>query len=683
VERGADPLTGRVLDGRYRIGARIARGGMATVYEAHDLRLNRGCAVKVMHTDLGDDHDFGARFVREAHAAARLSHPNVVSVSDQGDDDGMLFLVMEHVPGCTLRDVIREDAPMPPSRALALLEPVLMALTEAHRSGLIHRDVKPENVLIADDGRVKVADFGLARAFDANSQHTATGGVLIGTVSYLAPELIVNGKADPRSDVYAAGVLLYEMLTGRKPHEGDGAIQIAFKHVNEDVPPPSEATEQPIPPYLDALVLRATAREREHRQPDAKVFLQQLRRVRAAIDAGDVDDVELTSDLLPRVVVSPESIDYTDETPDQQPEQPEEHDESDREHTTVIDRVSSSGPPTLVAGAAAVPPAPASGPAPPPGRPRPSRPAAGAHPAPPRTKQAGRSRKGPLLLVLAVVLTALAAYGGWWLGVGRYTSTPGVINLSVTAATDRAEEAGLDVEVAGRTFSETVTAGSIISTDPTAGSRIREGGTMEVIVSKGPERYSVPKLRGKPFTEVESLLAAENLTLGETREAWDEQIEAGNVVGASPVAGTELRRDSTVDVTVSKGPKPIKVPDFTDRSAERAEQTLTDLGFVVEVTEENSDDVPEGRVISQSPSDGRGFRGDTVTIVASKGPVLVEVPDLRTKSVAEATADLADVGLRINVVRTEFYIALDRIVRQDPSAGGTVPRGGTVTVYIV
>ena len=279
MERGADPMTGRVLEGRYRVGAKIARGGMATVYEAHDLRLNRGCAVKIMHSDLGDDADFRRRFVREAHAAARLSHPNVVSVSDQGDDDGALFLVMEHVEGRTLREVMREEAPMPPERALALLEPVLAALAEAHAAGLVHRDVKPENVLIADDGRIKVADFGLARAFDASVSQTATRGVLIGTVSYLAPELIVDGSADPRVDVYAAGVLLFEMLTGRKPHEGEGAIQIAFKHVNEDIAAPSTCTSQPLPSYVDALVTRATSREREHRQADAKVFLQQARRV--------------------------------------------------------------------------------------------------------------------------------------------------------------------------------------------------------------------------------------------------------------------------------------------------------------------------------------------------------------------------------------------------------------------
>ena len=308
----ADPMIGRVLDGRYRVGPRIARGGMATVYEATDLRLDRLCALKVMHAGLGDDEEFAARFVREARSAARLSHPHVVAVFDQGDDDGTLFLAMEYIPGHTLRDLIRKEAPLTPARALGLIDPILSALAAAHQAGLIHRDVKPENVLLADDGRVKVADFGLARAVSAETQHTATGGVLIGTVSYLSPELVVDGRADVRSDVYAAGVVLYEMLTGRKPHEGESPIQVAYKHVHEDVPPPSRVVPG-IPPYVDALVARATARDRFLRPADARVMLHQVRRVRDALDHGVLDDPDLTSDLSPTVPVrrlGDDDIDY-------------------------------------------------------------------------------------------------------------------------------------------------------------------------------------------------------------------------------------------------------------------------------------------------------------------------------------------------------------------------------------
>jgi len=258
-----DRLVGRVLDGRYRVGARVAKGGMATVYEALDMRLDRVVALKVMHLGLGDDAEFGRRFVAEARAAAKLSHPNVVAVFDQGDDNGTLFLAMEYVPGRTLRDVIRQQAPLPPGRALDLLVPVLSALSAAHDAGIVHRDIKPENVLISDDGTVKVADFGLARAVTTTGQ-TATQGLLMGTVSYLAPELVTDGSADARSDVYSAGILLYELLTGSKPHTGDTPIQVAYAHVHADVPPPS-SLEPSIPPYVDALVQRATARDREFR----------------------------------------------------------------------------------------------------------------------------------------------------------------------------------------------------------------------------------------------------------------------------------------------------------------------------------------------------------------------------------------------------------------------------------
>ncbi len=302
----ADPLVGRLLEGRYRLHRRIARGGMAGVYEAVDTRLDRTVAIKVMHAGMGDDDAFAARFVREARAAAQLSHPHVVSVYDQGDDDGTLYLAMEYVPGHTLRDVIRSEAPLSPARALALVEPVLAALATAHRAGLVHRDIKPENVLIGDrspGSRIKVADFGLAKAVSADTQHTATG-VLIGTVSYLAPELVVQGQADPRADVYATGVVLYELLTGHKPHEGESPIQVAYKHVHEDVPAPS-ARVPSIPTYVDALVARATARDRGQRPADASVLLHQVHRVAQALRDGVTEDPELESTCARCAVVAP------------------------------------------------------------------------------------------------------------------------------------------------------------------------------------------------------------------------------------------------------------------------------------------------------------------------------------------------------------------------------------------
>jgi eukaryotic-like serine/threonine-protein kinase len=666
---GPDPLIGRVLDGRYRVGPRIARGGMATVYEATDLRLDRVCALKVMHTGLGDDDDFAGRFVREARHAAKLSHPNVVGVFDQGDDHGTLFLAMEYIPGHTLRDLIRKEAPMAPRKALALMEPVLSALAAAHQSGMIHRDVKPENVLLADDGRIKVADFGLARAVSAETQHTATGGILIGTVSYLSPELVVDGKADARSDVYAAGVIIYEMLTGRKPHEGESPIQVAYKHVHEDVPPPS-AVVPGIPAYVDALVARATARDRSLRPADARVLLHQVRRVRGALDHGILDDPELTEDLTPaQHVEDTDSIDYVrEDAPTIVPTaaaatvmasrswEDDEHD--DHEGTTVI----SEG---------AMLPAT-----------RPSRPGADESDGDdePRPR---RSRRGPLLLTLVLLLATIAGLAGWYYGMGRYTTTPGVINLGVEQAREKVAAAGLAFEVGEREFSETVTAGSVISTDPAPGTNILKDGTVVATVSRGPERYEVPVLRGMTLEEAESVLEENNLVVGGVTERYHERVAEGVVLRSDPSQGTELKRDAAVALVVSLGPEPIDVPDFTGRSAERAEQVLTERGFEVEITRENDDEVAEGDVISQDPRSGTLFRGDTVRLVVSEGPVMVEVPQVRGVGVDEATQRLEEAGFEVRTERSDVYVGLEFVVQSDPSQGSMAPQGSTVTLFLV
>jgi eukaryotic-like serine/threonine-protein kinase len=665
----ADPLIGRVLDGRYRVGPRIARGGMATVYEATDLRLDRLCALKVMHAGLGDDDEFAARFVREARSAARLSHPNVVQVFDQGADDGTLFLAMEHIPGRTLRDLIRAEAPMPATKALAIVDPVLSALAAAHQAGLIHRDVKPENVLLADDGRVKVADFGLARAVSAETQHTATGGVLIGTVSYLSPELVVDGRADARSDVYAAGVVLYEMLTGRKPHEGESPIQVAYKHVHEDVPPPS-ALVAGLPPYVDALVARATARDRHLRPADARVLLHQVRRVRAALDHGVLDDPELTSDLTPTVPVqrlAGDDIDYVRDEPD---------------HVQTIlspAQVARAGRPSDGPGSPdtddtsvihARPPASGT---PPPGRP--DRSGAGDGPR--------RSRRGPVLLVLVLLLAVAAAVGGWWLGDGRYVTTPGVVSLSASEAEAKVEAAGLSFDVGGRAYSETVPVGSVVSTDPAGGENVTRNGTVTAVLSRGPERHPVPTLRGMTLDEAQSAISDADLAFGDASSAYDERVARGVVLRSDPAPGTSLRKEGVVDVVVSRGPQPVKVPDFTGKDAEQATDALRRLRFEVSTTSENSDSVDKGDVIEQSPDRGRLFKGDEVALVVSKGPVLVTVPEVTRMSTGEATSTLEAAGFSVRTAKVQYYIGVGIVVKQAPGADSRAPRGSTVTIYLV
>ena len=659
-----DHLTGRVLEGRYRIGGRIARGGMASVYEAMDMRLDRIVAVKVMHPGLGDDDEFAARFVSEARSAARLSHPNVVSVYDQGNDDGTVFLAMELIAGHTLRDTIGQEAPVSPARAFALLEPVVSALASAHRAGLVHRDVKPENVLIARDGRIKVADFGLAKAVSSNTAHTATG-VLIGTVSYIAPELVVEGRSDARADVYAVGVILYELLTGSKPHQGETPIQVAYKHVHEDVPPPSRAVPG-IPEYVDALVARATARDREQRPADAGVLLHHLRRVSNAVGAGVREDPELVEDLALRPMRS-NTAEVLRQTvvaaaPSRTTAEPWDHSEMAallapaprRDATSTLDR-----PPMS-----------------PPVQKRPSAP-------PPRPPRPRRPRRGLILLVLALLVAAAVGTGAWWFGWARYTSTPGVIGLSQQQAEQRLEDEGLVVKLGEAVYSNTVDKGRVISTDPDPGGRILDGGEVTVVVSLGKELYKLPKLTGITEDEAQDRIDAANMTFGTSDREFSELVPEGMVIASDPKGGSTLRPGTIVDLVVSRGRRPIPVGDWVGKSADQAERVLRKRGLDVQTDSAYSDTVGEDLVISQDPPTGKLFRGDVVTLVISLGPELIEVPSVQAVGVEDATRQLEELGFQVVTEEAAGYLGLGYVFQSDPEGGSMVPRGSTITLYLI
>jgi serine/threonine-protein kinase len=660
-----DHLSGRVLDNRYLIGSRIARGGMATVYEATDLRLDRTVAVKVMHPGLGDDDEFAARFVAEARSAAKLSHPNVVAVFDQGNDDGTVFLAMELIPGHTLRDTISKEAPLASARALALMEPVVSALAAAHRAGLVHRDVKPENVLIADDGRVKVADFGLAKAVSATTQHTATG-VLIGTVSYVAPELVVEGRSDARADVYAVGVILYELLTGKKPHEGETPIQVAYKHVHEDVPPPSRLAPA-VPDYVDALVARATARDREQRPADAGVLLHHLRRVKQAIAAGVRSDRELVDDLMPRRTMDTAEV-LTRRGPA-------------REDTTQVAWEDSEldallGPPHEATTTMERPRVQTTVPE----RPRPVPP-----PTPPSrpAKRSRRRRRGPILLIVALLIAAAVGGGAWYFGYARYTTTPAVLKLTEADATQRLESAGLDVKVGEPRYSDTIDKGLVVSTDPTAGERVLKGTDVTISVSLGRAVGQLPKLTGITVDEAQDRILAANMAFGKATQKYSETVPEGIVIASDPKAGATLRFGTVVDLVASKGRRPIPVGSWVGKSADDAQHELGKHGLKVDVSQDYSDKVPAGVVISQVPKDGTLFKGDTVTLLVSLGPELLEVPNVVAHGVDDAQKELKEAGFKVDVQEAPGYIGLGYVFSMDPQAGTQLPKGSTVTIYLV
>lgn len=670
-----DPLVGRLLDGRYQITQRLARGGMATVYQAVDTRLTRTVAVKVMHVGLGDDVEFARKFDREARAAARLSHPNVVSVFDQGQDtlDGGVsrpYIVMEYVDGQTLRDVIVREAPLPPLRALEMIEPVLAALASAHDAELVHRDVKPENVLISARGQIKVADFGLAKAISSQTQ-TATQGLLIGTVSYLPPELVVSGRSDARSDVYSAGVVLFELLTGKKPHTGETPIQVAYAHVHTDVPAPSSLpTAGYIPAYLDALVARATAREPDARPHDARVLLSHVRRVRAALRQGVRVDPELTQVLAPLLApLPPAAPDRADFEPTQlvPPAGPGPTYSPPAQPTHYSGR-SPYSPPTVVD---APPPAPRS---------------AGAHAdrvSSQRERQARKRRRGWLAFLLVLLLTTAAALTGWYLTEGRFTTAPALSRLSQAEAEQVATKSDLQIHFASD-YSETVAKGLVISTDPSAGAKVLMGGRLDAVVSKGPERFAMPTVVGLSQAAATEALTKANLALGQLTTGFSNTVAKGLVLKASKAPGVSLKRNAAVDLTVSAGPKPIKVKNYTGKSADDAVAALRKVGFLVTETTAISEDVAKDLVVSQDPASGSRVRGETITVVRSLGPPLVTVPNVQSMGVRAAQQVMSDAGFKTRVKAVAVnYIGVGYVVYSRPGSRAEAPKGSTITLYVV
>ncbi|WP_262701435.1 MULTISPECIES: Stk1 family PASTA domain-containing Ser/Thr kinase [Streptomyces] len=633
-----DPLVGQELDGRYRIEARIAVGGMATVYRAVDTRLDRVLALKVMHQSLASDAAFVERFIREAKSVARLAHANVVAVYDQGTDGSHVYLAMEYVSGCTLRDVLRGRGALRPRAALDILEPVLAALGAAHRAGFVHRDMKPENVLIGDDGRVKVADFGLVRAVDTNT--SASTGSVLGTVSYLAPEQIEHGTADTRADVYACGVVLYEMLTGTKPHGGSTPAQVLYQHLNEDVPPPS-ALAPGVAPELDALVASATARAVDARPADAVALLSTARAVRAA----------LTDDQLDAV-----------------PPQAKEDDSAGSENRTAV-------------------------------IPRPAAAVDGQDqlnhtsrlelsPEPPRQEghrgggRGGRGRlprRGIVTIAAAVLLAIALGVGVWYISVGQFTEVPPVLRKTQAEAEKKLRGAGLDVKVVNE-FSDVVPKGKVIGSKPGPGERVRDTGTVTIRVSQGRPRAEVPNVVGMPLAEAKRKIADQGLTVGKVTGRFSSETAQGSVLSTSPGPDSVRRPETPVSIVVSRG-QPVDIPDVVGDSVDEARSTLEDEGFKVKIAERQVfSEEDKGSVAEQSPStDDEAAKGDTVTLTISKGVQMVEVPDVTGMNVDDAKAKLEDAGFEVDVEKALLFPG-DKVQDQSVEGGDEAPKGSTITI---
>nr|WP_129338593.1 Stk1 family PASTA domain-containing Ser/Thr kinase [Cellulomonas endophytica] len=651
-------MIGRLVDGRYAVVSRIARGGMATVYLGVDRRLDREVAVKVMHPHLADGvsgAEFVARFRREARTAARLTHPGLVAVYDQGVDDGTSYLTMEYVEGTNLRRRMLDEGALRLGDALAVAESVLDALATAHRQGLVHRDIKPENVLLAADGRVKLADFGLARAV---TEVTSTStGTMLGTVAYLAPELVARGTSDARTDVYAVGILLYEALTGRQPFSGETPLMVALQHVKERVPAPSARVPW-LPEEVDALVGALTARDPDERPVHAADALERLRRTRAVLDEETLARrAEVTPTAVPVPVPGDDDEDDLDEGP------------PDATSTTVL----ATGPGTTVSlpiGAARAP-----------GGTTATGDAAGPRP---------RRRRGRVaLVVLLVALLGLAGGAVWWVqaGPGAYVAVPRVVGVEEPRAVALLEGAGLE-PARDEAFSDRPR-GTVVAADPGVGERVRREGTVAYTVSLGPDLVAVPDgLVGALQADAARALSDAGLEVAYERRP-DDAAAVGAVLavagddGADLAAGTQLERGSAVRLTISTGPAPVTIISVVGMALDAARETLARDALEVRVEEEFSDTVEAGAVVRQDPPSGTaGHRRDTVTLVVSKGPETVEVPDLTGRQFTEAEAQLEALGLRVE--RSNVLGGIFGTVRAQSVEGGVaVPKGSTVTLTVV
>ncbi len=647
-----DPLIGRLIDQRYRVTRRLARGGMATVYVAQDERLERPVALKVMHPYLAESDAFVERFHREARAAARIVHPGVVSVFDQGVVSGQGFLVMELIDGTNLRALLNAQGAVTIPQALRYTTDILEALRAAHRMGVIHRDIKPENILVPTDGPAKVADFGLARAVSEGS--TSATGNMLGTVAYIAPEIAQTAKADARSDLYSVGIMLYEMLTGAVPWADESPLQIVHHHASDDVPSPS-ADLPWIPREIDDLVAALTARDPANRCADASDALDLVARAAASIP----------SDIANRraEVAREDSRSGSGTT---------------ALHTEVMPtHLTQAMPAPAVTTATALPAATA---------------VTTVHTSTStETPSAGElpakmSTRAILLAVIAFLLIVAASFGGswWWTeyGPGSYLTMPTTTGRDLADVQADLGAIGLASSVEEE-FSDDVQSGIVTHSDPDGGSSVHKSTNVQLYVSKGIDMKDVPNVVGKGQDEASRTLTDAGLALGAVTDAYSEEVPPGQVISQSVAAGTSLAHDSTVDVVLSKGREPRTVPTLTGKGASAAKSSIEALGLVASPTEAYSDTVPEGQVISQQTREGSTvYRGDSVSYTVSKGPETVTVPDVVGLQRQEARNKLEGAGLTVqeDLILGGFF---NTVRSSDPAGGSKVKKGSTVTISIV
>jgi len=627
-------LSGELIDGRYQLISQIAQGGMASIYSALDTRLDRKVAVKIMHPHLAQDEAFVNRFIREAKAAAALTHPNAVSVQDQGwNTNGVpaVFIVMEMVEGNTLREYLEESGKFGIAQTLQYLTAILGALAAAHKLGIIHRDIKPENILISHDGRIKIADFGLAHGALIGSTLTAESSVVLGSVSYLSPEQVQRGISDSRSDVYSTGILAYELLVGEKPFSGDSPIQIAYMHVNNRVPRVSQSRSD-IPKELDELIFSATSSNPDERPRDAGIFLAAIQDIARSLDPKR-NQLSLELDI-PMQKISEKSSRSKMKKSKAEPVKEVTEEKPVRELTAGTKRRIS--------------------------------------------KRVRRNR------IIAVLLAVALGIGGWYalIGPGSRIVVPSIVGASLDEANAALTPLGLSSEVTEKRFDEEIAAGKILESDPSGGEKVDTGGVVRLVISKGQERYVIPVLTGLTPEVAIKTLTNQPLKSAGIAEEFNSTIPKGLVVSSNPSNGQKVKRDTPVTILVSKGVEEIAFTTYVGQSGDQAQNELTDAGFNVESSFAYSETIAAGAVISQTPAGlVSAPKGSTITLVVSKGSKFVFIPNVYSIETSKAIAALKDLGLKVKV-RSMGKKSIKNVTNVSPKVGTKVLRGTVVTITV-
>lgn len=618
-----------LIDGRYKVLTRLGSGGMADVFCAEDQQLGRKVALKLLHRRFAEDAEFVERFRREASAAAGLQHPNVVGVYDRGEWDGTYYIAMEYLPGRSLKDVIRQEAPLDPVRAIDITVQILKAARFAHRRAIVHRDLKPHNVMVDDEDRVKVTDFGIARA--GASDMTETGSIM-GTAQYLSPEQAQGHAVSERSDLYAIGVILFELLTGHVPFDAESAVTIALKHVSEAPPAPS-VFDPSVPPALETIVLWALEKDPAQRPADADAFIHALEQERDAVVGGESPG-QRTAIFAPAAIP------------------PDPYGDDEALAATALGPAPVVPPPYYTDSAVYV-------------------------------EDDDRRRQPWWAWLLAALALAAIVLGIVLLTRPGDVTVPRVVGQDLPSATAELRAAGLDADVDRVTSGKPVD--EVLAQDPNGGTQAKDGSTVTLTVSRGPGRASIPPVDGLGERRATARLTDAGLVVGRVVRQADETVAENRVIKTSPAAGQQVDRGSDVTLYISSGPAQVAVPDVVGLPQAEAEQALTAAGFESTVTEEGSDAADPGTVLRQDPAGGIDTDpGATVALVVAREIPTVELPDLVGLGETEASDTLTAAGLEPRTsLRDVTDPAEDGVVLdQRPAAATPVQQGAPVRIFV-